>query len=196
MSTSTRSRFLDVRALAALDHMRFATRHRIEGSFTGRHRSRQQGGAGEFVDFREYSGGEDLRRLDWKVFARTGKAFVRLHQDENNLLATLVIDASGSMDFSGARQREGSKLQYAQFLATALSYVIQLGQDQVGVAVLGDRLRELIPPGGTLTHVSRVQDVIERLATEPVVRMADSLRQLFERCGRRGVLILLSDFLM
>ena len=82
--------------------MRFTTRRRVEGTFSGCHQSRQLGGAGEFVDFREYSGGEDLRRLDWKVLARTGKAFVRLHEDETNLLCTLAIDASGSMRFGAA----------------------------------------------------------------------------------------------
>ena len=101
MSTQLHSRFLDLRALAALERMRFTTRHRIEGSYSGCHQSRQQGGAGEFVDFREYSGSEDLRRLDWKVLGRTGKAFVRIHEEETNLLCTLAIDASGSMHFRG-----------------------------------------------------------------------------------------------
>src|SRR5437868_13342330 len=93
------SRYLNLRALSALQHMRFATRHRIEGSYSGRHRSRQQGGAAEFVDYREYAPGEDLRRLDWKVLARTGRTYLRLFQDETNLLCTLAIDASGSMRF-------------------------------------------------------------------------------------------------
>ena len=101
MSGPRNSRFLDMVALAALEHMRFTTRHHIEGAYSGRHQSRQQGGVGEFVDFREYSGSEDLRRLDWKVLARTDKAFVRLYQDETNLLCTLAIDASGSMRFGG-----------------------------------------------------------------------------------------------
>ena len=95
------SRFLDLSALAALEQMRFTTRRRIEGSYSGCHQSRQQGGTGEFVDFREYSGSEDLRRLDWKVLARTGKAFIRIHEEETNLLCTLAIDASGSMRFGG-----------------------------------------------------------------------------------------------
>jgi uncharacterized protein (DUF58 family) len=191
-------RFLDLRALAAVAHMRFTTRHRIEGNYSGRHRSRQQGGAGEFVDFREYSGGEDLRRLDWKVFARTGKGFVRLHQDETNLVCTLAMDASESMQFRGRSKVGGSlsKLEYAQYLATALSHVILQGQDQVGLAILGNDLREFIPPGGTLSHAARIQDRIENLATQPVTEMADSLRLLFERSQRRGVLLLMSDFLM
>ena len=158
MSIQTKSRFLDLHALSALEHLRFTTRRRIEGAYSGRHLSRQQGGAGEFVDFREYSGSEDLRRLDWKVLARTGKAFVRLHQDETNLLCTLAIDASGSMAFGAAGRRDpsGSKLQYAQYLATALSHVVARGQDQIGVAALDDRLREHLPPGGAPSHVARV----------------------------------------
>ncbi len=198
MAVQTTSRFLDLRALGALEHMRFATRHRIEGAFSGRHQSRQQGGAGEFVDFREYTGAEDLRRLDWKVYARTGKAFVRLHQDETNLRCVLAVDATGSMQF-GARRRgqtEGSKLEYVQYLATALSHVITRGQDQVGLAVLDDGLRESIPPGGTLTHARRVQEAVEQLETRQATTLAPSLQALFAQSPRRGVLLLLSDFLL
>ncbi len=197
MSTQLHSRFLDLRALAALEHMRFTTRHRIEGSYSGCHQSRQQGGAGEFVDFREYSGSEDLRRLDWKVLSRTGKAFVRIHEEETNLLCTLAIDASGSMLFGGrGRQTKGSKLEYIQYLATAVSEVISRGQDQVGLAVLDARLRELLPPGATASHLGRLQEVIETLVTRPTLLMAAALRELFELSRRRGVLLLMSDFLM
>src|SRR5690349_16621124 len=161
MKLQTDNPYLDLRALAALEHMRFTTRHRVEGSYSGRHRSRQPGGAGEFVDYRSYVDGEDLRRLDWKVFSRTGRAYVRLYQDETNLLSTIVLDASGSMDFTGDRNsrlprgasRFGlqssrlraagtaapqsvrqtgrtSKLEYARYLATALSHIIVRQQDQ------------------------------------------------------------------
>src|SRR3954471_11445571 len=105
--SSARSRFLDLRALSALAHRRFVTKHNIEGSYSGRHRSKQQGGAAEFVDYREYAAGEDLRRLDWKVLARTGRPYVRLYQDETNLLCTACLDVSGSMGFSGFGQGRG-----------------------------------------------------------------------------------------
>ncbi|HLQ43870.1 MAG TPA: DUF58 domain-containing protein [Planctomycetaceae bacterium] len=196
MNAAHRSRFLDLRALAALQHLRFTTRHRIEGSYSGRHQSRQQGGAGEFVDYREYTAGEDLRRLDWKVFGRTGKAYVRLYQDETNVVCTLAIDASGSMRFGGhAGDTQGSKLEYAQFLATAFSHVISQGQDQVGLVVLTDKLEELIPPGSTPDHVTSVQESIEQLSTTPTTIIAPALRDLFERSRGRGVLMLMSDFL-
>jgi len=222
---SERSRFLDLPALAALEHMRFTTRHRIEGAYTGRHRSQQQGGAGEFVDFREYVGGEDLRRLDWKVLARSERAYVRLYQDETNLVCTLVLDASGSMRFGGAsmrfggasmrfagrragrragartepeRQRgaSGSKLEYVQYLATALTHVISRQQDQVGLAVVADGLRDFEPPGSTRGHVARLQEKIEQLDTQPATDFAGALRGLYERLKRRGVLLILSDFLV
>jgi uncharacterized protein (DUF58 family) len=157
--TAVTSRFLDLRALGALANMRFSTRHRIEGSYSGRHQSRQQGGAGEFVDYRQYSGSEDLRRLDWKVLGRTGKPFVRLYQDETNLLCTLALDVSGSMLFgaqgrsslfsSGRSHSAVAKLEYVQYLATAMSYLIVHGQDQIGLAILDDRLREHVPPAGS-----------------------------------------------
>lgn len=222
-----------MRALLALEHMRFTTRHRIEGTYSGRHASRQLGGAGEFVDYREYSQGEDLRRLDWKVLARTGKAYVRLFQDETNLLCTLAIDASGSMQFgslaapnAGApssggargengrqtadrlkperqtgwlkpeRRASGSKLEYAQYLATALSHVIQRGQDQVGLAILAGDQSEFVPPGGTSSHVAFIQDVIEKIETRPSLQMAGTLGKLFEQTSQRGVLLLISDFLV
>jgi uncharacterized protein (DUF58 family) len=189
-----RSRFLDLRALAALAHMRFVTRRQIEGSYSGRHRSRQQGGAAEFVDYREYSEGEDLRRLDWKVLARTGRAYSRLYQDETNLLCTLAIDASKSMLF-GSRDGD-SKLEYVQRLATAFSHIITLQQDQVGLAILSDGLADFLSPGSTSTHVRRVQEKLETIDAKPFSRLADGLRDLFPRMRQRGVLVLMSDFLL
>src|SRR5436305_13398321 len=120
-ASTAHSRFLELNALSAVAHMRFVTRTQIEGSYSGRHRSRQQGGAAEFVDYRVYVEGEDLRRLDWKVLARTGRAYTRIYQDETNLLCTIAIDASGSMSF-GTRAGSGggtNKLEYAQHPAAS-----------------------------------------------------------------------------
>lgn len=189
---SAGSRFLDVRALAALQHLRFTTRQRIEGTYSGRHTSRRYGGAGEFADFREYTEGEDLRRLDWKVLARTGRAYTRLFQDETNLVCTLVVDASGSMAF-GANP---SKLEYVQYLATALSEVISWQQDQVGLALASTGLSEFLPPGSTRSHVARLQELVAAATTAPQTDLAGALRSLFQRLTRRGVLMILSDFLV
>lgn len=201
MSTSTaqdRSRFLDLRALAALEHLRFAPRHRIEGAYSGQHRSRQHGGAGEFVDYREYVAGEDLRHLDWRVLARTGRAYVRLYQDETELSCTLVLDISGSMRFGApdANRATGSKLEYVQYLATALSHVITQQRDRVGLALLADGLNQYVPPGGIGEQVARVQSLIESIQPRPSSDLATGFRDLFEWVRRRGVLLIMSDFLV
>lgn len=196
--TQRRSRFLDLHALAALRNRRFTTRHTVEGLYGGRHMSRQRGGSGEFVDFRPYVGGEDLRRLDWKVLARTRRAYVRHYQDETNLPCMFVIDASGSMQFgsAGSPSAIGSKLTYVQYLATALSHVIFCQQDQVGLAVVNDGLQAYIPPGGTPEHVARVQEAIEVIKSNPVTDLSQALRDLFHRVRRRGLLLVMSDFLL
>lgn len=198
MQTRSQSRFLELQSLATLAHLRFSTQRRIDGAYCGRHRSRQLGGAGEFVDFREYSPGDDLRRLDWKVLARTGRSYLRLYQDETNMSCTLLVDASGSMRYGGQKHGvdgPGSKLEYAQFFATALSQIVTGAQDQVGLAIATDRLRRFIPPGSTPEHLARVHHEIEGLRTRPVTDLGAALRQLFEQLSRRGVLLLISDFL-
>jgi uncharacterized protein (DUF58 family) len=121
---------------------------------------------------------------------------VRLFQDETNLLGMLAIDASGSMRFGPSDGSRVSKLEYAQYLATALSHVISRGQDQVGVAVLTESLAQFVPPGGSASHVARVQETIEQIETQPTAAMGQALRELFQRTSRRGVLVLFSDFLM
>jgi len=200
MSPLMARRFLDLRALAALSRLRFAPRHRIEGSYSGKHQSRAQGGSGEFVDYREYTAGEDLRRLDWKVLGRTGRAYLRVYQEETNLVCTLVLDSSDSMRFGDApplrHGSEGTKLEYVQLLATALSHLIGRQQDQVGLALVADGLAGFYPPGGTPGHVARLLDAIEDLETAPVTRLGQGLRDLFRRLSQRGVLVVLSDFLV
>lgn len=192
MTEVTSRRFLDLGALAAVEHLRFAPRRRTEGAFAGRHASRRLGGAGEFADFREYTPGEDLRRLDWKVLGRTGRAYVRLFQDETNLVCTLLVDASTSMQFGSAP----TKLEYVQFLATAFSQVIARQQDQVGLAVVADKLSHYLPPGNTLGHLANLHGTIEELTTQPTSDLAGGLDDLFRRVHGRGVLLLFSDFLV
>jgi len=195
--TQDHSRFLELNRLAVLQNMRFTTRHRIEGTYSGRHTSRALGGSGEFADYREYTPGEDLRRLDWRVLARTGRAYVKLFQDETNLVCTPVIDASGSMKFGAKSKNDltGSKLEYAQFFTTALSHIVSFGRDQVGLAVAGEKLDCYMKPGSTGDHVRRLHHAIETIDATGEVQWESSLTELFRLAGRRGVLLLMSDFL-
>jgi uncharacterized protein (DUF58 family) len=183
--------------LAALRQFRFTTKARIEGTFSGRHRSNSRSGSGEFVDHREYSPGEDLRRLDWKIYARTGRGYVRLFQDETNLTCMLVLDASGSMRFGDRSQNHPTtKLAYAQYFVTACAEIIGRQQDQVGLAVVSGGVRQFVPPGATPSHIAHVQAAIEQVETTPETRLAEALEDLYRRLKRRGTLLVLSDFLV
>jgi uncharacterized protein (DUF58 family) len=199
-SARPHSKYLNLAALSALAHLRFATRHRIEGSYSGRHRSRQRGGSAEFVDYREYAPGEDLRRIDWKVLGRTGRPYIRLYQDETNLLCTMLVDASRSMQYAGHGQKpDESKLRYVQRLATAMSHIIGSQRDQVGLAIAAGGLVELLPPAAAPLHLWRVQRTLETLDEQklaPQTDLASALRSTFDRLTRRGVLVVMSDFLV
>ncbi len=188
------SKFLQRAALASLRHLRFAPRQRVHGGNAGRHRSHQHGGSSEFADYRQYTPGEDLRRLDWKVLARTGRPYVRLYQDETDMRCLLLLDASASMDFGSPNGL--TKLQYAKYLATAMSQLILDQLDCVGAAIAGAGVVDRLLPGGTPTHVRRVQSLIEAaqpLAQTDLVKALDDIRSTNLRSGS---LILLSDFLV
>src|SRR6266704_5889803 len=107
---SLHHRFLDLAAMEALRHVRLTPRAAAEGTFAGPHKSHYRGTAVEFADYREYTDSDDIRLVDWKVFARTDRHYVRLYDAERNLLTYLVVDKSASMDFSGAIERTLSKL--------------------------------------------------------------------------------------
>lgn len=207
---ATACRYLDLNALLALAHLRFSTRQMIDGTFGGRHPSHHQGGSGEFVDYREYSAGEDLRRLDWKVLGRTGRPYVRQYQDEANLLCIPCIDTSGSMGFTGfgggvsqsmggrraGRRDVHSKLEFLQYFSAALAYLITTQRDQVGLAVVGGQLNTYIEPGSTGAHLARCCEAIEGLTAAGPSGLAQGLEELFVRSRQRGVLLLASDFLV
>jgi uncharacterized protein (DUF58 family) len=192
------SPFFEPRKLAGLERMRFTTPRRVEGSYSGQHIAKRLGGAGEFVDYREYTPGDDLRHVDWRVMGRMGRAYLKLFQDETDLSCTLVLDASGSMLQGSlpAGGRNPSKLAWMQYFATALSHLIILNRDAVGLAVVNDSLLQFTPPSSTYQHRMLLHEQIERLRPVGGSKLAIGLDQLLLRVRRRGVLLVVSDFLV
>lgn len=194
---SRQSRFLETAALDRLSHMRFGVQHAVEGQYAGRHRSRHKGGAAEFLEHRQYSPGDDLRRLDWKVLGRTNRPHVRLYEDETSLAATFALDVSRSMSFGarGPGDTTGSKLDYARYLAAAIAYLITRERDLFGLACVSSQLDTFLPPASTTGQLNRAVAALESVEAAPDTALAPALRALFTRLGRRGLLILASDFL-
>ncbi|QDV43560.1 hypothetical protein Enr13x_34170 [Stieleria neptunia] len=190
------SRFFEASSLAGLERMRFSPRRAVEGNFSGRHRSRRRGGAGEFVDYREYAPGDDVRRIDWKAMGRMGRAYLKIFQDETDLNCTLVLDVSGSMAQGAGNQTAGAKLEWMQYFATALSHLIVFNRDAVGLAVIGEQLTEYIAPSSSTQSRQLMHHTIEQLEAAGTTQLGQGLEDVLKRSPRGGVLVILSDFLV
>src|SRR5262245_2501304 len=140
MSTVATPNYFDPATLAKLSGLRLRAQHIVEGYVAGLHRSPYHGFSIEFAEHREYAPGDDLRYVDWKVFGRTDKFYLKQYEDETNLLAYLVLDTSESMDYRSEGAALG-KLAYAQCLAASLAWLVLHQQDAVGAATFDDQVR-------------------------------------------------------
>lgn len=179
--------------MARLRGMEFVARHLVEGYFSGRHRSPEYGYSVEYADHREYAPGDEIRTIDWKVFGRTDKIYVKLFEEETNLLVYLLIDKSASMGYRG----EGgvSKLEYASYLAAALSFLMIRQGDRVGMGVFDESLQRFFRPGGSMPHLFSILRALETIRPGRATRVSEALHSLYPLIRRRGLLVIVSDFL-
>ena len=187
--------YLDLAGMEALRHVRLRPRGEAEGTFAGPHKSHFRGTAVEFADYREYAPGDDIRLVDWKVFARTDRHYVRLYDAERNLLTYLVVDKSGSMEFGGAVHKTVRKLEHASRLAAALGYLVVREGDEVGLSLTDTAVAAHLPPAASWAHLNRILDSLGRARPEGRTELGSCLEQVFARIKRRGVLVVFSDFL-
>jgi uncharacterized protein (DUF58 family) len=178
-----------------LRKVRLRPRGAAEGSFAGPHKSNYRGTAVEFADYRDYVEGDDIRLVDWKVFARTDRYYVRLYEAERNLLSYVVVDKSGSMEFEGTVVRTESKLARACRLAAALGYLVVREGDEVGLSLADDRVHDHLRPRASWTHLGVVLDNLAAAAPAGKTDLGACLEEVYRRVTRRGVLIVISDFL-
>ncbi len=181
--------------MEALRQVRLRPRGEAEGTFAGPHKSHFRGTAVEFADYREYAPGDDIRLVDWKVFARTDRHYVRLYDAERNLLAYLVVDKSGSMEFRGAVRTTPSKLEHASRLAAALGYLVVREGDEVGLSLADTTLHTHLAPSASWAQLNRMLDALDRAQSGGQTDLGSCLEQIFARIRRRGVLVIFSDFL-
>jgi uncharacterized protein (DUF58 family) len=186
---------LNLAAMEALRHIRLHPRGAAEGTFAGPHKSPYRGTAVEFADYRDYTPGDDIRLVDWKVFARSDRHYVRLFDAERNLLTYLVVDKSGSMAYSGTQIRTPSKLEFASRLAAALGYLVIREGDEVGLSLADEKLDQHLPPGASWSHLNRLLDALGKSQPAGRTDLGACLGQVFARTRRRGILAVVSDFL-
>jgi len=182
----------------------------VDGLYAGRHRSPRRGQSAEFYDFRPYSPGDEPRRVDWKLFGRTDRLYVRRFRHDAELAVHLLLDRSSSMDFAALRARNDAvlggrpqpaptKLRYAQQLAAALAYLAIRQNDRVSLTFIDESASPAVPLGSTTAHLHRLTASLESLQpharTQPRAALAAAHAAIGSQRGRRGLLILISDLL-
>ncbi len=185
-------RFLHPEAIKRISRMELRARHIVEGFLSGMHRSPYFGQSVEFLQHREYAPGDDLRHVDWKVWARQDRFYVKQYEEDTNLRCHLLVDVSRSMQYGSGVM---TKYEYACTIAASLSYLILRQQDAVGCIAFDQRLRTRVPTRSKRTHIGAIVEALAVSQPRDKTEMYAILRQVAETYPRRGMIVLLSDFL-
>ncbi len=185
-------KYLNPQTLASLEGLDLQARLVVEGYVAGMHPSPYHGFSVEFAEHREYVAGDDIRHVDWKVWSKTDKLYLKQYEEETNLLLYLLVDTSESMAYSSGRNV--TKLQYAQFVAAALAYMTLQQQDSVGLATFDETVQRYLKPAGQASHLKELLHIMD---VSPARRKSDIgvvFHDLAERFKKRGVVAIFSDF--
>jgi len=195
-----------------LRHLEFSTARRVRGTFSGRHSSRQRGQSVEFNDYRQYIPGDDPADVDWKVYGRSDRLFIKLYEHESELTTTILVDGSASMAFRGcsapatgvkvfgARGKRvvheaRSKFDVAGSVAAALAFLLVQRNDRVALGVACSGLTSYEGPGVSMLHLQRLLGAMDRHAPTGSARLPEAIDGIVRRSRRRGILVVVSDFL-
>lgn len=193
MSAAAHAGWLPPGLLERVGGLDLVARTVVRGFLSGLHRSPLRGAGEDFARHREYQQGDDLRHLDWKLYGRTDRLYVREYEERSNLEAYLVVDATASMGYAGA---DGvTKLRYAQYVAAALAHLMLSSGDAVGLAAFGGGARLLLPPRTRRGHLHDLLTQLDRLTPAGNDGPAEVLDRVGEALRRRGRVVLLSDLL-
>lgn len=184
-------RFLDPAVLAGISGLDLVAKTVVDGFLSGLHRSPDFGFSQEFAEYRAYSQGDDLRHVDWNVFARTERCYLKRYRGETNTRLTLMLDASASMGF---RSQRVSKLDYARYLVASLGYLSHHQRDATGLMVFDDEVREYVRPSTRHGQLHRLLHALERAEPRSRTDFARPFVHFQEFLKRRGIVVVVSDF--
>jgi uncharacterized protein (DUF58 family) len=190
--TAPVSPFLDPQTIARLHGLELRARRIVEGYVAGLHRSPYQGFSNEFAEHREYAPGDDLRYVDWKVFGKSDRFYLKQFEEETNLICYLLLDTSESMQY----QSPGaplSKLAYAQCAAAAMAHLVLHQRDAVSLVTFDQEVRQLIRPSSSPSQLKQLLKVMEQTTAARKTNTGPIFHDLAERLARRGIVVILSD---
>lgn len=180
----------DPTSLAKYGRLTMIARGIVEGFLSGVHKSPYKGFSAEFAEHRQYYPGDEIRHIDWRVWGKTDRHYVKEYEEETNLKAYLLVDASGSMAYRG---RHASKFDYARYVAASLAYLMLHQRDAVGLAIHDHRAKLPIPPRATSKHLLRLVHALEQTQPGGETSLAPLWQQLAGQMKQRGLVIILSD---
>jgi len=192
MSAESSRRFLDPAVVSKLATMEIRARLVVEGFVTGLHRSPYKGFSVEFAEHRQYMPGDPLKHIDWKVFGKTDRFYIKEYEEETNLRGYVLLDASGSMAYGTTGI---SKIEYARHLAAALIYLMLKQQDSAGLLVFDETVREFVPPRSSPRQLHLLLSELDRAEPAEETSIGDVLHELARRMRRRGLVMVISDLL-
>lgn len=194
VAASTRDlRFLDPAVIARLGSMELKARTVVEGFLSGLHRSPYKGFSVEFAEYRQYLPGDDLSTLDWKVYARSDRHYVKKFEEETNLDCHVLLDISASMAYRGGAAM--SKVEYGSVLAASLAYLMSRQRDATGLIEFDDRIRGRLPASARPGHLHAILLALEKVAPGAKSDVGRPLHQLADALGKRSLVVLISDLL-
>jgi uncharacterized protein (DUF58 family) len=182
--------FLDNNLLSRLGALPFEARVPMMGNVAGKHRSPHRGSSVEFAEYRKYVPGDDTRRLDWKAFARSDRFYIKEFEADTNLRAYFVVDASGSMKFSGHGEQ---KIQFARRMAASLAYLLVNQGDAAGLSVCTDKLHVEVPPSRRVAHLERIFQTLANTEPGGETGLIGALHTIAEKISQRAFVVILSD---
>jgi len=191
-------RLLDPEALAKIHRLELLARGMVEGFVSGRHKSPYKGFSVEFAEHRQYVPGDDIRDLDWRVFGKSDRYYIKQYIEETNLRSVILLDASGSMKYTGpaAARHDGrplSKFEYAQLLAASLAHLMIHQQDAVGLVTFDTKIRRYIPSRARVSHLRGILEELANTVPGDESDLAPVFHDIAERAHRRGMIIIISD---
>ena len=164
----------------------------VEGYIIGQHRSPYHGFSVEFAEHRSYEPGDEVKHIDWKLYGKTNRLFVKRYEEETNLRAHLILDTSKSMSYTSNKV---SKLEYGSYLLAALSYLMISQQDAAGVVLFDEKIRTFIPPKSTPSHLNTLLNALDVPTSGDDTKIESVLHEMAERINKRGLVIIISDLL-
>ena len=187
------SRYLDPKVLEKIKQLDVRARLVVEGFITGQHKSPFHGFAVEFAGHREYSPGDELKYIDWKVWSKTDRLYIKEYEEETNLSCTIIVDGSKSMGYG----RQGwTKFDYAATAAASLTYLLQKQQDVVGLVAFNTGITLNLPPSGRAVHLKRMVHELEQMQPDDQTDVGNVFLDLGKQIRARGVVVLISDLLV